>query len=470
MAKNTQPIAKRCRALGISPAVMGYGKKTTNRNPGGQMRKKKSEYATQLNEKQKVKFVYGILENQFHTYYEKATRMPGQTGVNLLVLVERRLDNVVYRLGFAKTRRDARQLVSHNHFTVNGKRVNIPSYQVKPGDVIEVIESSRSSVKFSKLLGEEAPVVLLPSWLERDKNALKGTVEPLERGFGTTLGNSLRRVLLSSLPGVAVTSVKIDGVVHEFTTIEGVREDVTEIVLNLKGIAAKIYGEAPKTVRVEAVGPCEVTAGTIKGGDDLEILNPEWHIATLGEGAKLVMELTFDKGRGYVPAERNKQALIEKNDVSTLPVDSIYTPVLKVNYTVDRTRVGQITDFDKLIMEVWTDGTCNAQEALSLAARVLTEHLNLFVNLCDETGETEIMVDNDDQGREKALEMTIEELDLSVRSFNCLKRAGINTVGDLIGKSEDEMMKVRNLGRKSLEEVMAKLDSLGFSLTKEDEN
>ena len=298
----------------------------------------------------------------------------------------------------------------------------------------------------------------------------KFVVEPLERGFGTTLGNSLRRVLLSSLPGVAVTSVKIDGVVHEFTTIEGVREDVTEIVLNLKGIAAKIYGEAPKTVRVEAVGPCEVTAGTIKGGDDLEILNPEWHIATLGEGAKLVMELTFDKGRGYVPAEKNKQALIEKNDISTLPVDSIYTPVLKVNYTVDRTRVGQITDFDKLIMEVWTDGTCNAQEALSLAARVLTEHLNLFVNLCDETGETEIMVDNDDQGLEKALEMTIEELDLSVRSFNCLKRAGINTVGDLIGKSEDEMMKVRNLGRKSLEEVMAKLDSLGFSLTKEDEN
>ena len=238
----------------------------------------------------------------------------------------------------------------------------------------------------------------------------KFVVEPLERGFGTTLGNSLRRVLLSSLPGVAVTSVKIDGVVHEFTTIEGVREDVTEIVLNLKGIAAKIYGEAPKTVRVEAVGPCEVTAGTIKGGDDLEILNPEWHIATLGEGAKLVMELTFDKGRGYVPAEKNKQALIEKNDISTLPVDSIYTPVLKVNYTVDRTRVGQITDFDKLIMEVWTDGTCNAQEALSLAARVLTEHLNLFVNLCDETGETEIMVDNDDQGREKALEMTIEEL------------------------------------------------------------
>ena len=298
----------------------------------------------------------------------------------------------------------------------------------------------------------------------------KFVVEPLERGFGTTLGNSLRRVLLSSLPGVAITSVKIDGVVHEFSTIEGVREDVTEIVLNLKGVAAKIYGDGPKTVRVEAAGPCEVNAGSIKGGDDLEILNPEWHIATLGEGAKLVMELTFDKGRGYVPAEKNKLALIEKNDVTTLPVDSIYTPVLKANYVVENTRVGQITDYDKLTIEVWTDGTISAQEALSLSARVLTEHLNLFVNLCDETGDTEIMVENDDKCKEKALEMTIEELDLSVRSFNCLKRAGINTVGDLINKSEDDMMKVRNLGRKSLEEVMAKLDSLGFTLTKDEDN
>ena len=297
----------------------------------------------------------------------------------------------------------------------------------------------------------------------------KFVVEPLERGFGTTLGNSLRRVLLSSLPGVAVTSVKIDGVVHEFSTIEGVKEDVTEIVLNLKGIIAKIHGDGPKTVRVEAEGVCEVTAGSIKQSEDIEILNPEWHIATLGEGGKLVMEITFDKGRGYVPAERNKLAL-DENDVTTLPVDSIYTPVLKVNYACENTRVGQITDYDKLTIEIWTDGTINAQEAVSLAARVLTEHLNLFVNLCDETGETEIMVDNEDQGREKALEMTIEELDLSVRSFNCLKRAGINTVGDLINKSEDEMMKVRNLGRKSLEEVMAKLDSLGFSLTKDDEN
>ena len=297
----------------------------------------------------------------------------------------------------------------------------------------------------------------------------KFVAEPLERGFGITLGNSLRRVLLSSLPGVAVTSVKFDGVVHEFSTIEGVKEDVTEIVLNLKGIAAKLYTDGPKTVRVEAVGPCEVTADNIKQGDDIEILNPEWHIATLGEGAKLVMELTFDKGRGYVPAERNKQAIIEKNDINTLPVDSIYTPVLKVNYNVESTRVGQAIDYDKLTIEVWTDGTINAQEAVSLAARVLTEHLNLFVNLSDEAAGAEIMVEKTNDDKEKALEMTIEELDLSVRSFNCLKRAGINTVEDLVSKSEDEMMKVRNLGRKSLEEVMAKLDSLGFKLNSEDE-
>ena len=297
----------------------------------------------------------------------------------------------------------------------------------------------------------------------------KFVAEPLERGFGITLGNSLRRVLLSSLPGVAVTSVKIDSVVHEFSTIEGVKEDVTEIVLNLKGIAAKLYTDGPKTVRVEAVGPCEVTADNIKQGDDIEILNPEWHIATLGEGGKLVMELTFDKGRGYVPAERNKQAIIEKNDINTLPVDSIYTPVLKVNYNVESTRVGQAIDYDKLTIEVWTDGTINAQEAVSLAARVLTEHLNLFVNLSDEAAGAEIMVEKTNDDKEKALEMTIEELDLSVRSFNCLKRAGINTVEDLVSKSEDEMMKVRNLGRKSLEEVMAKLDSLGFKLNTDDE-
>ena len=304
--------------------------------------------------------------------------------------------------------------------------------------------------------------------LSADGRSGKFVVEPLERGFGTTLGNSLRRVLLSSLPGVAVTSIKIDGVVHEFSTIEGVKEDVTEIVLNVKGITAKLYSDTPKTVRIEASGEGEVTAGSIQQDAEIEVLNPDWHIATLADGAKLIMELVFDKGRGYVPAERNKQAA-EQASLNALPVDSIYTPVLKVNYTVENTRVGQITDYDKLTLEVWTDGTISAKEAVSLAARIMTEHLNLFVTLSQEAMDAEIMVEKDDKGKEKALEMTIEELDLSVRSFNCLKRAGINTVEDLINKSEDEMMKVRNLGRKSLEEVMAKLDSLGFTLTKDDE-
>lgn len=304
--------------------------------------------------------------------------------------------------------------------------------------------------------------------LSADGRYGKFVVEPLERGFGTTLGNSLRRVLLSSLPGVAVTSIKIDGVVHEFSTIEGVKEDVTEIVLNVKGITAKLYSDTPKTVRIEASGEGEVTAGSIQQDAEIEVLNPDWHIATLADGAKLIMELVFDKGRGYVPAERNKQAA-EQASLNALPVDSIYTPVLKVNYTVENTRVGQITDYDKLTLEVWTDGTISAKEAVSLAARIMTEHLNLFVTLSQEAMDAEIMVEKDDKGKEKALEMTIEELDLSVRSFNCLKRAGINTVEDLVSKSEDEMMKVRNLGRKSLEEVMAKLDSLGFKLNTDDE-
>lgn len=293
-------------------------------------------------------------------------------------------------------------------------------------------------------------------------------VEPLERGFGNTLGNSLRRVLLSSLEGCAVTSIKIDGVLHEFSTIPGVKEDVTEIVLNMKSVVAKLYETSPKVVEISAQGPCVVTAGDIKCDSEVEILNPEQHIATLGEDAKLNMEITIDKGRGYIPAERNK--LISGNNViGVLPIDSIYTPVLKVNYTVDNTRVGQITDYDKLTLDVWTNGVINAQEAVSLAAKVLTEHLNLFVNLSDKASSAEVMVEKDDKGKEKILEMTIEDLDLSVRSFNCLKRAGINTVEDLINKSEEDMMKVRNLGRKSLEEVIQKLNSLGFSLQKEDE-
>ena len=289
----------------------------------------------------------------------------------------------------------------------------------------------------------------------------KFVLEPLERGYGTTIGNSLRRVLLSSLPGVAVTSIKIDGVQHELSTIPGVKEDVAEIVLNLKGLTAKLYCDGPKTIYIEAEGECEVTAGDIKTDSEVEILVPDMHIATLDTGAKLYMEIVLDKGRGYVSAEKNK-ALMANAPIGIIAVDSIYTPVLKVNYTVENTRVGQITDYDKLTLEVWTDGVISAKEAVSMAAKLLNEHLNLFINLSEETSVDEILA-------EKVLEMTIEELDLSVRSFNCLKRAGINTVNDLIEKSEEEMMKVRNLGKKSFDEVKEKLASLGLEMSYEEE-
>ena len=305
--------------------------------------------------------------------------------------------------------------------------------------------------------------------LSEDGTHGKFVVEPLERGFGTTLGNSLRRVLLSSLPGVAATSIKIDGGVHEFSTVPGVKEDVTEIVLNIKGLIANLHCDGPKTVEISAEGPCNVTAGSIHCDSEVEILNPDMHIATLSDGAKLSMEITLDRGRGYISADRNKAKMVT-NVIGELPIDSIYTPVLKVNYNVEPTRVGQSIDFDKLNLEVWTNGIISAQEAVSLAAKILTEHLNLFVDLSDAGSNTEIMVEKDDKGKEKVLEMTIEELDLSVRSFNCLKRAGINTVEDLINKSEEEMMKVRNLGRKSLEEVIWKMNSLGFNLHKDDDN
>lgn len=303
--------------------------------------------------------------------------------------------------------------------------------------------------------------------LSSDETYGRFVLSPLERGFGTTLGNSLRRVLLSSLPGVAVISVKIDGVRHEMSVIEGVKEDVTEIILNLKGLKAKLlYSEGPKTVTIEAEDECVVTAGNIHS-TDVEILNPDLHIATLEKGAKLYMEIQLDRGRGYVPAEKNKQLF--SFPIDTIAVDSIYTPVLKVNFQVEDTRLGQVTDYDKLRLEVWTDGTISAKEAVSQAAILLIEHLKSFSDLSEETAITEIMVEKDDKDNKKVLEMTIEELDLSVRSFNCLKRAGINTVEDLINKSEEEMMKVRNLGKKSFDEVKEKLESLGFTLNREEE-
>ncbi len=307
--------------------------------------------------------------------------------------------------------------------------------------------------------------------LKSDGKYGKFVLAPLERGYGITLGNSLRRVLLSSLPGVAVTSVKLSGkdgtVHHELSTIPGVKEDVTEIILSIKGLTAKLYGEGPKTVYIEAEGECEITAGDIKTDSEVNILDPGMHIATLGKDARLYMEITLDRGRGYDSAERNKKQINLPVDV--IAVDSIYTPVLKVNYTVEDTRLGQVTDYDKLTMEVWTDGTISAKEALSQAANLLNEHLKLFIDLSEEAGLAEVLVEKDEKGKEKILEMTIEDLDLSVRSFNCLKRAGINTVDDLINKSEEEMMKVRNLGKKSFDEVKEKLQSLGFELSSEEE-
>lgn len=299
---------------------------------------------------------------------------------------------------------------------------------------------------------------------KNDENTYgKIVVEPLERGYGTTVGNSLRRVLLSSLPGAAVTSINIQGVLHEFSTIPGIREDVTEIILNIKDIAAIMHVNEPVQLLIDAKGPKEVTAADIITGGDVEIVNEDLHIATLEEGAELIIELEMEKGRGYVGSDRNKK---ENQTIGVIPIDSIYTPVKKVNFHVEDTRVGNRTDFDKLTIEIWTNGTIEPEEAVSLGAKILNEHLNLFISLTEHINDVEIMIEKEEDEKEKVLEMTIEELDLSVRSYNCLKRAGINTVEELTYKSEEDMMKVRNLGKKSLEEVQKKLAELGLSLKK----
>ena len=293
----------------------------------------------------------------------------------------------------------------------------------------------------------------------------KYVVEPLERGYGMTLGNSLRRIMLSSLPGYAATSIKIAGVLHEFSTIPGVTEDVTEIVLNVKRMLMTLHTQEPKSVYIDAVGPCEVTAGDIKADGEVEILNPELHICTLGEGATFNMEITLSQGRGYVPADRNKTA---QTVIGVIPIDSIYSPVTKVNYTVEPTRVGDKTDFDKLTLEVWTDSTISAKDAVSLGAKILSDHLTVFTNLSDNVGAGSTVVEKSTDRPDTKLAMTIDELDLSVRSFNCLKRANINTVADLINKTGEDMMKVRNMGKKSLDEVQKKLEMMGLSLASED--
>ena len=295
-------------------------------------------------------------------------------------------------------------------------------------------------------------------------------VEPLERGFGHTLGNSLRRVLLSSLPGAAASAVHIEGVQHEFSTIPGVKEDVTEIILNLKGLAVKMYSDGPKSVIVDKMGPCELTAADIKVDDEIEIINPDMHIATLNEDAHLQMTLRLERGVGYVSADKNKARNAGSMPIGDIAMDSIFTPIVKVNYTVENTRVGNLSDFDKLTLEVWTDSTITARDAVSLGAKILCDHFALFTDLSDTMGDKSTVVEKAPDDKDKMLEMTIEELDLSVRSFNCLKRANINTVEDLISKTEDEMMKVRNLGRKSLEEVINKLAMMGLSLADEENN
>jgi len=302
--------------------------------------------------------------------------------------------------------------------------------------------------------------------LSEDSFYGKFVVEPLERGYGTTLGNSLRRIMLSSLPGAAVTSIKIDGVLHEFSTVPGVKEDIAEIILNLKNLSIRIHGDESKTIRIEAEGEGIVTAGDIIADADVEILNPDLHIATLDEDAKLMIEINVSKGRGYIASENNKTPGMP---IGVIPVDSIFTPVKKVSYFVENTRVGQVTDYDKLIIEVFTDGSIKPDEAISLAAKIMNEHLNLFITLTEHVNDVEIMVQKEEDKKEKMLEMTIEELDLSVRSYNCLKRAAINTVQELIQKTEADMMKVRNLGKKSLEEVQNKLAELGLSLKPSDE-
>lgn len=294
----------------------------------------------------------------------------------------------------------------------------------------------------------------------------KFVVEPLERGYGITLGNALRRILLSSLPGVAASAVKIDGVLHEFSTVQGVKEDVPELILNIKTLALKMTGDGPRTIYIDAKGPGEVKGGDIKTDGDVEVINKDLHIATLDDDAKLYMELTVNRGRGYVSQTKNKS---EELTISTIPVDSIYTPVKRVNFTVENTRVGQITDYDKLTIEIWTNGTIKTDEAISLSAKILIEHFKLFMTLTDHANNVEIMVEKEEDKKEKVLEMTIEELDLSVRSYNCLKRAGINTVQELTERSMEDMMKVRNLGKKSLEEVEKKLRDLGLSLKESDE-
>src|SRR5918998_115345 len=451
MARDTSPQCKQCRREGQKLFLKGErcltdkcGVERRAYPPGdhGRGRQKQSEYRVQLREKQKARRYYGVLEKQFRNYYAKASRQPGVTGENLLRLLESRFDNVLVRLGFAASRRQARQSIRHGHWSINGRRVDIPSYQVRSDDVITMKAG--------------APV------------------EPLDRGFGYTFGNSLRRVLLSSLAGAAVTSVRIEGVAHEFSTINGVKEDVTDIVLNLKEIVCRMHSDAAE---IEAplviTGPGDVSAGDIDLPSGVEILNPEAHVATLEKKTKLEMYLTIGRGRGYSPAEDNKSA---DQPIGVIPIDSIFSPVKRVAYSVDAARVGQKTDYDKLTLDIETDGSLDPQTALREAAEILIKYLAIFtdadrVEALRDQGAALVAgaegLAGDGAGAPGAGGMDdilIEELELGVRSYNCLKRAGIQTVGDLVQKSESELAAIPNFGRKSIEEVKETLDARGLGL------
>ena len=538
MARYTGPATRKSRRLGVDlvGGDQSFEKRPYPPGQHGRARIKESEYRQQLQEKQKARFTYGVMEKQFRRYYEEANRHPGKTGDNLLRILESRLDNVVYRAGLARTRRMARQLVSHGHFTVNGVKVDIPSYRVSQYDIIDIKDKSINTLPFEICSADRgraadpglaagrgrapahpgAPAararadrraahraahrrVLLEvrhdpaarmaagiterhqiAVAEKEKrntmlisqrptlseevlaeNRSQFVIEPLEPGFGYTLGNSLRRTLLSSIPGAAVTSIRIDGVLHEFTTVPGVKEDVTDIILNLKGLVVSSEEDEPVTMYLRKQGPGAVTAGDIVPPAGVTVHNPEMHIATLNDKGKLEVELVVERGRGYVPAVQNKASGAE---IGRIPVDSIYSPVLKVTYKVEATRVEQRTDFDKLILDVETKNSITPRDALASAGKTLVELFGLARELNVEAEGIEIGPSPAEADHIASFALPIDDLDLTVRSYNCLKREGVHTVGELVARTESDLLDIRNFGQKSIDEVKIKLHQLGLSL------
>ena len=538
MARYTGPMTRKSRRLrtDLVGGDQAFEKRPYPPGQHGRARIKESEYLQQLQEKQKARFTYGVMEKQFRRYYEEAIRHPGKTGENLLQILESRLDNVVYRAGLARTRRMARQLVSHGHFTVNGVHVDVPSYRVSQYDIIDVrddVAEHGAVPDRARDVGRppdpelaagrrrapahpDPPVaragtdrraahraadrrvlleVTLPEPQPRQRTHLtrhqiagaekekrntmlisqrptlseeiltdsrsQFVIEPLEPGFGYTLGNSLRRTLLSSIPGAAVTSIRIDGVLHEFTTVPGVKEDVTAIILNLKGLVVSSEEDEPVTMYLRKQGPGEVTAGDIVPPAGVTVHNPGMHIATLNDKGKLEVELVVERGRGYVPAVQNRASGAE---IGRIPVDSIYSPVLKVTYKVDATRVEQRTDFDKLILDVETKSSITPRDALASAGKTLVELFGLARELNVEAEGIEIGPSPAEADHIASFALPIDDLDLTVRSYNCLKREGVHTVGELVWRTESDLLDIRNFGQKSIDEVKVKLHQLGLSL------